>query len=117
MGFIGCGWIVTFLRDEKHLDSVRAYRVIFFVYAVVGIVKLSLALMLSKACEVDAQPKSANPTETARLLGDGVPHKDDDKKKRRWSLLPNISKESKIVLVQLCVLFAFDNFASGLAPL
>ncbi|KIX95221.1 uncharacterized protein Z520_09137 [Fonsecaea multimorphosa CBS 102226] len=121
LGFIGCGWIITLLQEKKHYDSVEAYRIIFFIYAVVGAVKLCLALMLSKECEVDAQPKSANATETAPLLGNdrGAPqNKDDDlKKKRRWRLLPDISKESKVVLVQLCVLFAFDNFASGLAPL
>jgi hypothetical protein len=101
------------LRDEKHYGSIQAYRVIYFVYTVAGLIKLCLALLLSKSCEVHSQPASANPTETAPLLGDGQP-KDD--KKKRWRLLPDISKESRVVLVQLCVLFAFDNFASGLAP-
>ncbi|KIW82614.1 hypothetical protein Z517_05641 [Fonsecaea pedrosoi CBS 271.37] len=120
LGFIGCGWLITLLQERKHYGSIQAYRVIFFIYAFVGIIKLCLALLLSKECEVDAQPKSANTTETAPLLGNdrGTQNKDDDmQKKRRWRLLPDISKESKVVLVQLCILFAFDNFASGLAPL
>lgn len=116
LGFIGSGWIITFLRDQKHLESVPAYRIIFIVYAFVGVVKLCLALLLSKECEVDSQPRGANATETAPLLGN-APNKDDVKKRKWWSLLPDISKESRVVLVQLCVLFAFDNFASGLAPL
>lgn len=111
---MGCGWIITFLRDEKHFGSVKAYRIIYFAYAVVGVVKLCLALMLSAECEVQTQPKTADPTETAPLLGDGAPREDA---KKRWRLLPDISKESRVVLVQLCILFAFDNFASGLAPL
>ncbi|KAI1629469.1 major facilitator superfamily domain-containing protein [Exophiala viscosa] len=115
LGFIASGWIITFLRDEKHFSDIRAYRIIYFVYTAVGIVKLGLALLLSKECEVHAQPKTANPSETAPLLGDG-PRKDDAKKNKRWRLLPDISKESQVVLVQLCILFAFDNFASGLAP-
>ncbi|KIX04958.1 uncharacterized protein Z518_05830 [Rhinocladiella mackenziei CBS 650.93] len=114
LGFIGCGGIITFLREEKQLDSIRAYRVIFFIYAVVGIIKLCLALILSRECEVDALPKSANATETAPLLGN---RSTKDDRKKRWRLLPHISNESRIVLVQLCVLFALDNFASGLAPL
>ena len=84
-----------------------------------GIVKLCLALLLSKACELDPKPKSANPTETAPLLGNAsaAQNHDDTRKTRRWRLLPDISKESRVVLVQLCILFAFDNLASGLAPL
>ncbi|KIW67698.1 hypothetical protein PV04_06930 [Phialophora macrospora] len=120
LGFVGCGWFITYLRNERHFGPIEAYRVIFFVYAAVGIVKLCLALMLSKACELDPKPKPASATETAPLLGNrAAPTKDDDDdaKKRRWRLLPDISKESQIVLVQLCILFAFDNLASGLAPL
>ncbi|EXJ77665.1 hypothetical protein A1O3_09894 [Capronia epimyces CBS 606.96] len=129
LGFVCCGWIITFLRHDKHWTSVRAYRLVFFIYASVGIVKLGLALLLSKECEVTSQPKSANATETetAPLLG-GNANADANantnknapaskgETKKRWSLLPNISKESKVILVQLCILFAFDNFASGLAP-
>ncbi|KAK4942080.1 hypothetical protein LTR10_018116 [Elasticomyces elasticus] len=116
LGFVGSGWIITFLRDEKHFSVIKAYRIIYFVYTAVGVVKLCLALMLSKECEVNAQPKTANPSETAPLLGNGQTQQFKDDKKKRWRLLPAISKESQVVLVQLCVLFAFDNFASGLAP-
>ncbi|KIW46240.1 uncharacterized protein PV06_01923 [Exophiala oligosperma] len=115
LGFISCGWIITLLRDEKHFSSIQAYRVIYFMYTIIGLVKLCLALLLSKECEVNAHPKAANPSETSPLLGENGT-REDNKKQRRWSLLPNISKESKVVLVQLCILFAFDNFASGLAP-
>jgi MFS family permease len=119
LGFVGCGWIITFLRDEKHFDSIEAYRIIFFGYAVVGIVKLCLALLLSKACELDVEPKASSTAETAPLLGNATAATKDenDRKKRRWRLLPDISKDSQVVLVQLCILFAFDNLASGLAPL
>ena len=114
LGFIGCGWIITFLKEKKQLSSVEAYRIIFFVYAVVGIVKLLLALLLSEACEINNKPKPTDATETAPLLGDGVPQ---EQKKKRFKLIPEISKESQVVVLQLCILFAFDNFASGLAPL
>lgn len=63
---------------------------------------------------MNAQPKAANPSETSPLIGDNSTG--DQKKRKRWSLLPDISKESRVVLIQLCILFAFDNFASGLAP-
>jgi hypothetical protein len=32
-------------------------------------------------------------------------------------LLPSISKESRVIVLNLCILFALDAFASGLAPL
>lgn len=90
-----------------------------------------LALLLSKECEVNGKSNPINPgtvvvTETAPLLGNGSGNEpaqqtddDDDSKKnrKRFRLLPEISKESQVVLLQLCILFAFDNFASGLAPL
>ena len=102
------------------MDSVKAYRIIYFIYAAVGIVKLCLALFLSAACELDPKPKAAGTaTETAPLLANGSQQNqtDDDRNKRRWRLLPEISKESQVVLVQLCILFACDNLASVLAPL
>jgi len=36
--------------------------------------------------------------------------------KEKRSLLPRISKESRVVLLKLCLLFAVDSLASGLVP-
>ena len=113
-GFMTSGWVTNFLIHTKGWDTVRAYRVIYFAYAVIGVVKLLLSIVLSKACEVDTQPSTANATETAPLLGGGQKPK---KKKSPLALVPQLSPESKAILFQLCILFAFDNFASGLAPL
>ncbi|EXJ86177.1 hypothetical protein A1O1_06547 [Capronia coronata CBS 617.96] len=135
LGFVCCGWIITLLQHQKHWSAVKAYRLIFFIYAVVGLVKLGLALLLSRECEVDftGQPKTSAATETAPLLGNNAPSSpgdgggdeddndnDTDAKnhlKKQWRLLPNISKESRGILLQLCVLFTLDSFGSGLASL
>jgi Na+/melibiose symporter-like transporter len=131
LGFVGCGWVITVLQDKKNFSAIQSYRVIFSIYAVVGLIKLLLALLLSKECEINgSKPKVINAgpatvTETAPLLGNGNANgvtqqtavDDDGKTKRCFRLLPQISKESQVVLLQLCILFAFDNFASGLAPL
>ena len=112
-GFMTSGWVTNFLIHTKGWDTVRAYRIIYYAYAVIGLMKLFLSIVLSKACEVDTQPSTANATETAPLLGgDQKP-----KKKSPLALIPQLSPESKAILFQLCILFAFDNFASGLAPL
>jgi MFS family permease len=127
LGFVGCGWLVTYMHEVKHHGIITTYQTIFFIYAGVGLLKMCLAFMLSSACELDAKPKPAaviasSAGERAPLLGNNTTAHDQDsveppKKKRGWSLLPDVSKESQVVLVQLCVLFAFDNLASGLAPL
>lgn len=91
----------------------------FFVYATLGAFKFILALCLSKACEADPPKRTPEPnTETAPLLqANDEQTVVNPQKSRKWSLLPSISPESRPILVQLCILFAFDSFASGLAPM
>ena len=115
LGFITSGWVTNTLIDRKGWDTVRAYRVVYYAYAVFGLIKFMLAQILSKDCEAEKPWSIANANETAPLLGNT-----DNKTSRRKSLLtvvPQLSKESRTILWQLCILFAFDNFASGLAPL
>ena len=114
-----CGWLLNNMTKNLGYDEVAAYRAVFWGYAVVGIIKFCLALALSKACE--AEKKQAPPVtdpETAPLLGDGAEDEEPKKKQSKLlALLPEISKESRIIVVNLCILFALDAFASGLAPL
>jgi hypothetical protein len=114
-----CGWLLNYMMGNLEYDQVAAYRVVFWGYAVVGLIKLSLAMALSKACEAGKKqaPPAADP-ETAPLLGDGAEDEEPKKKQSRLlALLPEISKESRLIVVNLCILFALDAFASGLAPL
>jgi len=96
-------------------DTIASYRAVFFAYAAVGVVKFALACALSKNVEAEKKVKPQRDTETAPLLGNG--DAEEPKKKSLISLLPTISKESRIIVVNLCLLFALDAFASGLAPL
>lgn len=50
-GTITCGWLVQSMVAPGRWDEVAAYRLIFGVYAALGLVKLVLSLMLSEACE------------------------------------------------------------------
>ena len=115
LGLITSGWVTDLLISSKGWDKIDAYRVIYFAYAVIGLVKFGLAWSLSANCEAEKQPPSANATETAPLLANGTTK--PAKKESKFALLPKLSTESKIILVELCMLFFFDNFASGLAPL
>jgi len=107
----------------KHLtsldgwDDIHAYRVMFFAYAALGLIKLALALSLSKKVEVEKVevPPQSDP-ETAPLLGNNRPDTDlkNPKKKRFTSLLPTFTAESRVIIINLCLLFMLDALGSGL---
>ncbi|PNY27992.1 membrane protein [Tolypocladium capitatum] len=124
-GMMVCGWAINALRANLAWSLLEAYRATFVGYAVLGLVKLMLALALSGAVEADKKPSEAaagaatTTTETTPLLNGGQDSAPQTKKKtNRWTaLLPDISAESKGIAATLCILFALDSFASGLAPL
>ena len=110
------GWVIYYMRHQLEWTEVETYRAVFWGYAVFGLIKFCLALALSKKCEIEKKIVPAANPETAPLLGDGAEDLEPKKSKLR-SWLPNISAESRVVVVNLAVLFALDAFASGLAPL
>ncbi|RQM06139.1 hypothetical protein DH86_00003405, partial [Scytalidium sp. 3C] len=122
-GMMSTGWIVHYLRATKHWSEVEAYRAVFWGYAVFGFIKFILSLALSKNVEAEKKPKQAASTgqdpESAPLLGNGANGRAPAKEKKPslLALLPEISKESRVIVLNLCLLFALDAFASGLAPL
>lgn len=114
LGLITSGWATTLLAKHGWLP-VETYRVVFVAYAVLGIVKFILSLLLGKQCEMDRPPAQTQSSETEPLLNGDAPKADD--KPSKFAMLPGLSRESTVILVQLCMLFALDNFASGLATL
>lgn len=119
-----CGWTVSHFTGDLHWDIVDAYRSVFVGYAAMGALKLTLVLFLSKEVEADKPTQSAAPaepsSETAPLLGDVAPpiiKAQATPRRGLTALLPEISPESRGIMVSLCLLFALDSFASGLAPL
>ncbi len=89
-----------------------------------GLVKFVLSLILSTKCEPEKKTYDSPPQEndeTRPLLSEnGVDnHKPKSTSKpASWakSLLPSVSKESQAIVFKLCLLFAIDSVASGLAP-
>jgi len=113
------GWLVNHLREDLKWTAIRSYRVIFWGYAIVGIIKFLLAISLSKAVEANKEkeiPTAVDP-ETAPLLGDNSEEPERKTKSSIRALLPKISVESRTIILNLCLLFAVDSFASGLAPI
>lgn len=106
--------MVEALKALDGWDDIRAYRVIFFAYSVLGLMKLLLVLALSKDCEAKPEPPQERPHEEAPLLGATEPTKP---RRSFFGAFSHISPESLAVLLQLCLLFGLDSFASGLIPL
>ena len=114
---IACGWTVDSLQSMKGWDDTRAYQVIFFAYAGIGLVKLLFAFALSPKVEAEQKTKAepVRESEQAPLLGG-----ESGKEKQTapfWRMLPSLSRESAVILVKLSLLFSLDSFASGLMPL
>lgn len=116
-GMMTCGWVVHTLQSMKDFGRVRAYRTIFFGYAVIGLMKLALAISLSKNCELESNPKPAEASEEAPLLENQNANSTPKPKKTRKPLFQHISKESRNIFVVLAILFALDNLGSSIAPL
>lgn len=119
-GTITGGFVVNRLQTLDAWDDVRSYRAVFFIYAVLGMVKFVLACALSSKVEAEKPEPSRNDEEiTESLLSGDHPNMVKAKAvaaKVKPSLIPSISKESKIVVTRLCLLFALDSFASGMVP-
>ena len=129
-GMILCGWIVEELKSVSGWQETRAYRLIFGIYALLGIVKLILSLMLSDACEPETEKPPHHPdVQLDALEAEGLLSDDDNEQAdssrpeligalnvQKKSLWPQISPSSRSILIKLSILFAIDSFASGLTP-
>ncbi|KAI1106566.1 MFS general substrate transporter [Jackrogersella minutella] len=117
-GSLVCGWVLHHLTQTLQWDFIRAYRLIYVGYAILGLVKLTLTVTLSHSVESEKkqQQRRARDDETRPLL-EGSTEASPSPKRGLRALLPDVSKESLSVVITLCLLFALDSFGSGLAPL
>ncbi|RAL08243.1 putative MFS transporter [Aspergillus homomorphus CBS 101889] len=125
LGMMACGWAIKFLQVTKGCDFVTACRVMFFVYAAIGVVKLVLTLCLSRKVEAikkddRAAQQDEEPGETEPLLADRLPEDEEQQpqpKKDKPSLLAAFDHDLLSLVLKLFLLFGLDSFASGLASL
>ena len=115
-GMISSGWVITYLLREFHWQQLTVYRAVFWGYAVLGLIKLTLALSLSKAVEAERKSNPVVASEDTPLLGD-IPQEIEPKRSCFRAMLPDIGSDSKMIVSNLCLLFAIDALASGLVPL
>lgn len=104
---LNSGWLTTWLVQSGEWTRLDAYRLIFLVYAVLGVVQLVMSLMLTKDCEANLSQASE---------GQHRPESENGNTGIR-GLLPKLRRKSMIILFQVGLLYILDQFASGLVPL
>ena len=125
VGTIVTGQVVQTLQTVQGWSAEDSYRVIFWAYAVFGLVNFGLSLILSTKAETESKTNTESrpaDAETRPLLSEHASDNNDADTKPYnrlsllKSLLPSLSKESQSIIVKLCLLFAIDSIASGLTP-
>ena len=143
IGTISSGWIVQILSKNAAAGEIEAYRIIFLLYAALGVVKLVLVLALSPSVELHDQKhdyqevieledeellsQTSSPRDSTEERLPRLTHPNQVKAQgtskasqsttvdRLLALLPQISRKSLFILFRLIFLFALDSFASGMA--
>lgn len=118
LGTITCGWVVRILQSQHEWTPVQTYRLVYAAYAVFGILKFLLCLLLSSKCEVEkpATTEATSDGEREPLLSNGSVNSTPKKnsKPSKWTtLLPSLSSETRLLILKLGVLFSLDSLASG----
>lgn len=130
LGLCVSGWITYLLRTTFEWNWKETYPVIFGVYAIVGLIKASLTLLLSDRCEpnYDRQTEvdiaEANEQATTPLMSESNRRTSYSKPNKATATMRRISEtvstklspESRSILIRLCALFAINSFASGMLP-
>ncbi|KAK7738497.1 hypothetical protein SLS53_006016 [Cytospora paraplurivora] len=144
VGSMGTGWVVEGFKQQPGWEELDAYRVVFWLYALVGLVKGGLTFLLSSRCEVHGQrtvegkpsaPEPAEQNERSALLAADRATEDGDRdseplpptsaaptsppKKPKIGLKQLFARtrdRKDLTLLRLCLLFAVDSLASGMVP-
>ncbi|KAJ5469400.1 Major facilitator superfamily domaingeneral substrate transporter [Penicillium diatomitis] len=122
LGQLICGWLISSLQALHGWTFIPSCRVIFFVYAGVGLIKLVLTLALTHKVETEDKQRAREqrPTgETQPLLADASPaaQESSSPKNGKKSLFSSVEKDLWSLIIRLFILFGIDSFASGLASL
>jgi MFS family permease len=127
-GSLGCGWVTQALQ-QKDWSANASYRLIFWVYAAIGLIKAALTLALSRRCEVqpplprsEARRERGEETEEDQpFLANGEPREQEEAQPapptpKKKIVFSQLSRKSTLTLLRLCALFFLDSLASGMVP-
>lgn len=116
------GYTVELAHDKYGFTLLESYKLVFVVYSIVGFIKLIATLLLTKRAEADIEDrKAATVTEASPLLQEPNTEISEPAKPKQsrivyllHKVLPELSHESRGIVIQLSILFALDSFASSL---
>lgn len=122
LGQLICGWTLSSLQSLHGWEFVPSCRIVFFVYAAVGVIKLVLTLALSRKVECvkeeESHEQEQQNDERRPLLGDSAPRQEEEAEPApKKSLFSSIERDLLSLVIRLFILFGLDSFASGLASL
>ncbi|KAH7381028.1 major facilitator superfamily domain-containing protein [Cadophora sp. MPI-SDFR-AT-0126] len=102
-GKLATGFIVQHLQTLDGWDQIKSYQAVFFAYAVL------VKLYGGEEQRSNDGSEDEEPLISEMEDAEGVP-----RLREKRSLPPNISKESRAIVIKLCCLFEVDSLASGL---
>ncbi|GAB7346848.1 hypothetical protein MBLNU459_g1934t1 [Dothideomycetes sp. NU459] len=132
LGEVGCGWLVHALQNSHNVKiGQNTYRVVFVLYACLGLLKLFLLFLLTDECELNSSQEplyteiddphhNDSPPEPVHDLSPLIQSSGVDRKRLKVTTtrasihLPQFTRESIVVSCKLGLLFGVDAFASGL---
>lgn len=117
---LGGGWLTQYLEGSGW-RTVTAYKFIFWIYAIIGLVKAAVSFLLSSRCEVptSSRDESGDVFEEQSFIraNSSEPRRDSpNRPTKKVSAFSQISPSSRKTLFKLCGLFFFDSLASGMVP-
>ncbi|KAH3672184.1 hypothetical protein WICMUC_004413 [Wickerhamomyces mucosus] len=125
LGSLITGFLVSYLTKKPNWKQIDAYRTVFYIYSIVGVLKLVLICCLSdrsdKLLHEQDFEDAVNTDESRRLLPNNDIQRDDPLETDNVISVINkdsqssksLSKETVSILVRLCTIFMMDSFGSG----
>ena len=120
-GSLSAGWITQALQAAGWSEE-SSYRSIFWLYAIIGLLKAGITSLLSDECEAQPSPPHRAENDPAAeeseafLSASQAPAAAPPPPTKPKSAISQISPSSRLVLLKLCSLFFFDSLASGMVP-
>lgn len=131
VGLAGGGWVVEVLKGRGWAE-LEAFRVVFWVYGGIGVLKAVVTGLLSSRCEVHGDIQGYQPVGTKGsglvVAADEAEDDDDERPSQSTPTQPatppprpklgfaQLSYKTRWALFRLCALFAVDSLASGMVP-
>lgn len=126
-GSLAAGWSTQAVQTSGW-SEVASYRLVFWVYAAIGVVKAGMTTLLSAKCEMQPEPiqqpvqlhsnTRAQSEERQPFLEDAGDHGEESpqpqpqpKKPEKKTSWIQLSPKSRYTLLRLCGLFFFDSLA------